>query len=239
MPALSHRSYTSLSVVVIWALALCVFINFFTSADGQQDICMSPFKCEEELASLQEKMVRAHNRFGNYDSEARNCIISAVRKVYINLLPSDCLSSTMFEDAFVKSLGDCIEEIKEVRDRISRLLKVGRLGKISNAGRKGCNSTTLLVDNVSEKDGEPLSQVGTIPSLRALPYTSVLRRLARATRLEQPSNRAYPFSCSGGLHWCCIYVGESQYGCFGMWCPAVSVACHWLSMSSTLWPWSV
>lgn len=226
-----HRSHLSLSVLMLWMLTMCIFVNNVKASSRQPSICLSPFKSEEELASLQEKMLRSHNRFGNFDSESRNCIRTQVRNVYKDVLPSECISSSVLEDAVLDAFGHCIDGIVEVRNRLTRLAKTGRLSTIPSVGRKGCNSTLLVVDTVSRTDDAPTvsNLLATPPISQTLPYASPLRKIARFIGLEpKVSYYGYQsYGCSSGLHWCCVYVSETiNTGCFRRWCPHVDVKCN-------------
>lgn len=199
------------------SLAIVFFFGFFTCSISQRihpDICLSSFKCEEFKESLRGRMRVQYYRFGNFEPGQRHCVLRHIEKVCSLAAAEDCISLEHLDHAVIYSLGECIPEMKLIRDRSSR---------IANRSRRALNhpdATSARFSNVRRKRKQL--------STDSLPYGSPLRRIARLIGLEAVSGRFFEwnYDCDSGAHWCCVFIGDDQdFSCFQSWCPGETARC--------------
>lgn len=246
------KPFSNVSVILFTIVTALVVA--LTDGENSRRICLSPFKAEEQFSTLEERMIRSHNRFGNFPPNVRTCIRNQATPLYANLLPSQCIDESQLGQTVIDAFGLCIDEITVVQNRVIALRKAGKLAKISSVGRIGFNSSYILVDSVdhdldsapSHYDEHALANLST-NSVRFVTLWSQLRHTLTIVwnkfgwqRFGKPldvnhigttdspaiSSRIYSFSCSSGYHWCCAFVGEFQgAGCFPLYCPGLGVRC--------------
>lgn len=208
-------SCRSLCLNTLWmAFILISSVVCSESERIQADICLSLFKCEEFKENLRSRMRLQYYRFGNFEPSDRHCILEQIEKVCSVAATEDCISLGHLDYAVIHSLGECIPEMKIIRDHASRLASHSR------RSLKNPNASSARVAKVRQKPKPILTH--------SLPYGSPLRRIARFIGTEPVTNRFFDWShgCDSGEHWCCVFIGDDQdFSCFKSWCPGKKARC--------------